>query len=106
MRAYVAGPYSNGNVAANVRKAVKAGIELIEAGHAPYIPHLSHYIELQSKQDYDVWMEVGLKWLMVSDAMIRLSGESSGADVEALFAKTHEIPIYCSVEDFLQSISF
>ena len=49
MHIYVAGPYSGASaseVERNVRTAIAAGVEIIRRGHYPYIPHLTHYVDL------------------------------------------------------------
>ena len=40
MRVYIAGAYSKGDVALNVREAIEMADKLVKLGHIPYIPHL------------------------------------------------------------------
>lgn len=95
---YIASPYTIGDVAVNVKRSIDAANELIELGYAPYCPLLSHFQHMVHPQDYDVWMDVGLTWLARCDAVLRLEGESKGADIEVDVAKDHNIPVYYSIK--------
>ena len=43
MKVYIAGPYTKGDVAVNVRNAISAAQTVFEAGHDPYVPHMTHF---------------------------------------------------------------
>lgn len=101
MKVYVAGPYTSGDPAVNTRTAMLAGIALIEAGHYPFIPHLFHFLHFLSPQEYHVWTDQDFAWLPDCHALIRLPGESSGADAEVKVAEQLNIPVYHSVDEFL-----
>lgn len=101
MRVYVAGPYTKGDVVLNTRAAIEAGQTLLLAGHAPFVPHLTHFWHLMFPGPYEQWLELDLAWLEVCEALIRLPGESSGADGEVRRAIELKIPVYYSVGDFL-----
>lgn len=101
MRVYVAGPYTQGDVAANVRNAILAGDALLEAGHAPYIPHLSHFQHLLCPREYEVWMRLDFVWLRACEALVRLPGTSAGADREVAEARRLGLPVFFSMEEFL-----
>jgi len=101
MRVYIAGPYTKGDVALNVRAAVEAGDVVLKAGHFPYVPHLTHFWHLVIPGPYTQWATMDLEWVRVCDALVRLPGESSGADAEVVFAERLGIPIFYSVKDFL-----
>jgi hypothetical protein len=87
MRVYVAGPYSKGDVVLNVRNAIAAADTLLAAGHTPFIPHLTHLWHLVSPKTYEEWLAIDLDWLKCCDALVRLPGESSGADREVVYAR-------------------
>ena len=101
MRVYIAGPYSEGDTAVNVARAIAAADAVLCAGHTPFLPHLSHFWHLLHHHPYEMWMAYTRVWLMVCDALIRLSGESPGVDSEAHLARSQQIPVYYSVEEFL-----
>ena len=98
MRIYVAGPYTKGDVAVNVRAAIEAASELLYLGHTPFIPHLCHFWHLVSPQDYDVWMKWDMAWLPFCEAVLRIPGESDGADKECAWALAHGKTVYRTIE--------
>lgn len=100
-RVYIAGPYTLGDVAVNVRMAIAAGDELLAAGHWPYVPHLTHFWHMLYPRDWHDWIALDERYLLVCEAMVRLPGVSKGADHEAKLATTYGIPIFGSVESFL-----
>ncbi len=89
LRVYIAGPYTaldDSGHELNTHRAIDAGIAVFRKGHFPYIPHLTHYVDLRAKQtginlhwaDYIRW---DLPWLDLCDALLYL-GKSKGADLE------------------------
>lgn len=99
MKIYVAGPYTKGDVALNVRKAIKAGDLLLKDGHTPFVPHLAHFWHLVCPGPYEQWTRLDLAWLPMCDAIVRLPGESVGADTEITIAKQLGIQVL-DLEDF------
>lgn len=104
LRIYIAGPYTAGDVALNVRQAVLAGLEIHQAGHVPFIPHLFHFAHFLCPQDYAVWCALDLQWLKACHCVVRLPGDSPGADREIEFAMTLGLPIYYSLAACLQAL--
>jgi len=102
-RVYVSGPYAKGDAAENVRRAILAADELLRAGHAPFCPHLSHFWHLLCPKPREAWLEYDLEWLRACDAVVRLPGESEGADAEVEAAREMGIPVYASVGEFLEA---
>ena len=100
MRVYVAGPYSLSSEAHNVRVALEAGETLLRRGYAPYVPHLNHFWHLVFPHSYEAWLELDFAYLKVCEAVLRLPGESAGADREVAEAKKRGIPVYYSLTDF------
>lgn len=102
MRVYVAGPlYSSGHWAQNIQNAVLCAATLMKHGHAPYVPHLSHFANDMVSFPEARWLELDKEWLLQCQAMIRLPGSSKGADLEHNWAEEAKIPVFKSVEDFL-----
>lgn len=97
VKIYIAGPYSKGDVAQNVKAAVMGGDYVTRLGHVPYIPHLTHFWHLLMAHEYQFWLDYDLVWLAECDAILRLSGESAGADAEVEFAKSRGMPVFHSV---------
>lgn len=94
MRIYVAGPLSTGDVSANVRRALAVATRLLDAGHAPFVPHLSHFWDLVHPRDYERWMALDIEWLSTCDALVRIPGPSAGADREVARCEYLLVPVY------------
>ena len=100
-KVYVAGAYSKGNIMENIRVALREGDWLLDAGFIPFIPHLTGFWDFNSPKDYETWMEYDAEWLKSCDAVIRLLGESAGADREVALAKALGIPVFTDSEDMV-----
>lgn len=110
---YVAGPISQGNLRANLARAMQAARELMTAGFAPLVPHWSCFLETLAAEHailipssgsgfaHDVWMEVDLPWVKRADAVLRLEGDSKGADAECEHARKYAIPVFTTVADMV-----
>jgi len=99
VRVYIAGPYS-ADPEACTREALAAASRLLDAGHAPFVPHLAHYWHtLHDARPYEDWMRLDLAWVEVSDVLLRLPGESPGADREVEHARAHGVPVVFSIAD-------
>lgn len=104
LRVYIAGPLTRFDVGANVRSAVLAGIEILQAGHTPFIPHLFHFAHVLSPQPDATWLALDLRWLDTCHCLLRLHGYSRGADIEMERAKHLGLPIYFSLPECLQAL--
>lgn len=96
-----------GDVDANVRRAVDVGMTLFRAGYAPFIPHLSHFVDplaLCGTEAYEGWLELDRSFISVCDALLRLPGYSAGADREVDFAQFCGTPVFFSLEDLVGCI--
>lgn len=98
---YVAGPHTVGDVMLNVRTAVLAGLEILSAGHVPFIPHLNLFAHYLVPHPYDIWLQADLQWLAACDCLVRLPGVSPGADVEVERARVLGMPVYLGLPAFL-----
>lgn len=110
-RCYISGPISRGDLAHNIRQAEAAFFALLKAGYAPFCPHWSCYSNGPAKNDvtgevtavatsqggggctHGEWVDADLAWVEVSHAVIRLPGESKGADRECKLARECDIPV-------------
>lgn len=97
-KVYVAGPYTKGDVAVNVRNALEAANRLADMGYMPFVPHLSHFWHILFPRPYEFWCELDNVFLPHCDALLRLPGESSGAEKEMLLAASLGIPVFHSIE--------
>jgi hypothetical protein len=117
-RVYIAGPISKGDLAHNIRQAEEAFFLLLKAGLAPFCPHWSCYSNGPAQLAPGVvaavatqnggggcghadWLGADLPWVAVSEAVLRLPGESTGADMEVKEAVGKGIPVFYSVADVL-----
>lgn len=94
-RVYIAGPITKGSRADNVARAVEVYRWLICAGFAPFCPHLSCYAEEGHgcQFDHETWLEVDLPWVAQAEVLLRLDGDSTGADMEVAHAKRNNVPV-------------
>lgn len=98
MIVYIAGPYSSAPEQ-NTRRAIEVGHEVMDAGLTPYVPHLSHFMELVKSRPYEDWMKIDFEFILCADVLVRLIGASSGSDRETEFAKRHAVPIITEYPD-------
>ena len=97
-KVYIASPYTIGSKLANVDRSMKVANELIELGFTPFIPLLNHFQNNEYPQSEKVWLSLDLDWVEVCDCVLRLGGESEGADQECAYADKMCIPVFRSVE--------
>lgn len=125
-RVYIAGPITKGVLADNVNQATRAFVALAKAGLAPLCPHWSVYANDtcrpcevgnltysggvvcigtangNDEMTHKDWLGVDLAWVAVSDALLRLPGESKGADAEEFEATRWGIPVFHSVDEVIR----
>lgn len=121
-RVYIAGPISRGDLMHNVNQATEAFVKLALAGLAPHCPHWFVYSKMCYRNNplelgglpskvlceatvagndamtHDDWLGIDLAWVEMADAVLRLPGESVGADREVEHAKRVGIPVFESIE--------
>lgn len=102
---YVAGPYTKGDVAVNVRRNIEAADKLAHFGYVPFVPLLTHFWHLICPHPYEFWCEQDNAWVEKCDCLVRLPGESSGADKEVALAQSKDIPVFI-VEDEFSIVAF
>lgn len=114
-RVYIAGPISKGDLAGNIQRASDAFEALALAGLAPFCPHWSCFsgrVQVTpggsvyavagaqpNRLAHANWLAVDLAWVRESHAVLRLPGESTGADLEVAEARAWRIPVFVSVAD-------
>lgn len=104
---FVSGPYSapteEGRLR-NVEAAMNAGIVIIDKGHYPFVPHLTHFLDLQYKKirghhaEYELWMQIDLAIVDRCQAYVQLR-PSPGADRELFRAEERGKIIYATLDD-------
>ena len=98
IKVYIAGPYTIGDPARNVRAQIDCAHDLLERGYNPHIPLLNHYVHIVHPRAYYEWLSVDLEWLLLCDCVLRLKGRSEGADYEVKIAREHHIPVFFDIE--------
>jgi hypothetical protein len=98
-KVYIASPYTKGDVAVNVKRQLDCANILIDTGFAPFVPLYFHFQHLVHPRPYDDWLRLDLEWILSCDCLLRLDGESDGADNEVKFAIRHYIPIFYSIDE-------
>ncbi|GLU44736.1 DUF4406 domain-containing protein [Allomuricauda sp. NBRC 101325] len=98
-KVFIAGPYTKGDVAINVKKAMDIADEIIDLGHAPFCPHLTHFLHMNKAQPYEKWLAIDAEFLKCCDIAIRINGDSNGADKEIELANKIGIPVCYSLNE-------
>lgn len=103
---YVAGKYTGDSyeeIDTNILKAQKFAVDIWNAGHMAFTPHLNtrHFERLCPNIDQNKYLELDLIILKVCNAVFMVPGweNSRGANIEHEEAKKLGIPIYYNVED-------
>jgi hypothetical protein len=122
-RIYISGPITFGDLAANIRQADDAMLALMRAGLAPLNPMLTCFAGSVWREGFEVhgeanakghegfcdlthghWIASDLAWVEVADAVLRLPGESVGADAECAHARAIGVQVYYSVEAVIDAM--
>jgi len=97
---YIASSYSKGDGFVNTQRQIDCANKLIDMGYIPFSPLLmSVYLHAQIERDWQTWMDIDYSWVERCDGLIRLEGESKGADAEVEYAKKLGIPVFHSLEE-------
>ena len=100
---YVAGPITKGDTHINVRNGMLAGLELIKRGFVPFVPHLDYGMRFidPDTMHYENMLAQDFAWIERCDALLRLPGDSSGADREVKHALEHGLIVVNHI-DYLE----
>jgi hypothetical protein len=102
MMVYVAGPYTS-NPCHGTRAAFDAAECLVAAGYTPLVPHSSLLWDIAYPHSPEFWYQLDLAYLERCDAVLRLPGESWGADREVEYAEAHGITVtFGTAEQFVE----
>lgn len=106
----IAGPYRSGTggdpdaIARNLERLESAAAPLHRLGHVPMIgewvalPTLRGLTEAEASTS-DVMYETAARLLQHCDAVLRLPGDSAGADNDVAIARERGLPVYFSLEE-------
>lgn len=106
MRVYISGPISSGGVEQvpkNLNQGIKVWRELIKLKFAPFCPHMNDlgYI-VTEPVPWEEALEIDEEWVAASEVMLRLPGESKGADREERYCRDNGIPIVYSIDELIK----
>lgn len=90
---YVSGPITL-NPFGCVRESMPVFEWLLDHDYTPFMPQWSVIAEIVKSLPYEKWMEYDLRVIRYCDALVRLLGESPGADRECAFAEEIGIPVF------------
>ena len=105
LRIYIAGPYTaetQEQQLANAYVAIDAGIAVLLKGHFPFVPHLSHWVDMRAREEgiklkWEDYIDWDMEWLRQCDALLFL-GTSRGANLELEEAQKLNKSIYLSLD--------
>lgn len=101
IKVYIASPYTIGDVAINVKRQIDCADQLMTLGFCPFVPLYSHFQHMVHPRPYQDWIKFDKEWLSVCDCVLRLQGESEGADNEVSLAKQLKIPVVYSIQELV-----
>jgi hypothetical protein len=99
---YIASPYTKGDVAQNVKTQLDIADELMDLGYCPVVPLLTHFQHIHKPRPYVDWMKIDEEKIKRCDVLLRLPGESSGAEKEVALAELMEIPVVYSIAELIR----
>lgn len=101
IKVYMASPYTNGDTAVNVKTQMDAFVDLLDNGYLPFAPLLTHFVHMVHRRPYKTWTAYDDEWLKMCDVVMRLPGESEGADREVGLARLLGIPVVRSLPELM-----
>jgi nucleoside 2-deoxyribosyltransferase len=91
---YIAGPITLPEPMENVNRAVKVASRLRDSGLVvPFVPHTTCIWHMIEPADYEAWLAYDFDIIRHCDALLRIDGESKGADREVEFARSFDVDI-------------
>jgi len=96
---YIAAPYTIPDPIENTHKACKIADELVKKGYVPVIPHLSFVWHLISPKETQFWYDYTMDLMKLCDAVLRVEGESMGADREVEMAQKIGMKVYYNIDE-------
>ena len=101
-KVYIASPYTKGDIAVNVKFQIDIADKLMDLGFSPFVPLYSHFQHMAHPRPYTDWVKNDLVWVGACDCLLRLGGESEGADREVEYAIRMNIPVFYSITELQQ----
>lgn len=105
LRVYVAGPYTKGDTILNIREAILVGEKLRARGFCPFIPHLTAFWHIIAPSPYEEWLDLDNQWIPCCDVLLRIPGESTGADSEVALARSLSMLVFTDIPSLISACS-
>jgi len=103
---YIAAPYSFPDPVQNTHDAIDVAEAIQSTGQVTaYVPHMNLLWHLIRPHDVDYWYAYDLTFLARCDCLLRLPGESVGADNEIAYAKERGIPVFYTIDTLMEWIA-
>lgn len=102
IKVYIASSYTADPIA-GVRAQIDAFDAIRNAGMFPFAPLLGHFVHDVHPRSYEDWMTQDWVWIGACDALVRLPGESPGADREVEYAKQLGRTVYFGLDELFAS---
>lgn len=105
-KVYIASPYWDDDHFVryeNVKRQMHIADKLLAEGFLPFWPLHYFFIEQHHHREEVEWLAISLQWMRSMDALVRLDGDSKGADREVAFAQDINIPVFFGVDDLLKN---
>lgn len=103
IKVFISGPYQNGGIEENLQILIDAANTLIDKGFNPLPLNLyCHPIQTKHpRKRYHDWIDLTYEWVEKCDCLLRLPGESKGADGEVKRAEELGIPVFYGINDLI-----
>ena len=101
---YLACPMTKGGFTNNTRNCLRIAQELKVKGYSPIAPVLTWFWDLVYPESLDDWLQYDFGLIAVSDCVLRLKGESQGADAELVYAVRNDVPIFLTRYDLYREM--
>lgn len=88
----------------NVKRQLDCVDVLMSMGFAPFAPLYSHFQHMAHPRPYEDWIKIDMEWVKVCDCVLRLKGESIGADDEVEFAKKLGKPVFYTIKSLYETM--
>lgn len=98
---YLSGPITKGDRQHNFDQAADAQRRLMAAGFAVLNPMLTMLLPGAWDIPHSTWIDNDLPWIAKAKAVLRLPGESVGADQEVAFARLKGISVYDDIDHLI-----
>jgi hypothetical protein len=79
---------------------------LIKLGFSVINPMTSMVYEWNCEIEHQAWLENDLPHVAAADAVLRLPGQSLGAEMECMHAEACGVPVYNTIEELICVFSY